>query len=481
MMDLSSARRLRKTGWLSTLLAGVTASALGFATLAGLVVSTASPAHAAIGSILIIAPHPDDDVLLTSGVIHQAVKDGRQVRTVFMTNGDGWPDPTAVGETTKQGVGIKRQGEAVSAQAELGMTNEDNLIFLGYPDGYLQQVLAGGPVVAPASSVTYGSRGLGRADYHQYKTGSHAVYTRENVVADLMSILSDFRPDDVFTTSEYDQPYDTLGLPVPGDHNATNQFVRDALTKVVGSNPSYAPNLHSGIVWTANPNETATVPAPAGTWPNAINPAQPFAPIPAHSTAIYPAWASRESIPVHNDLKNTTLAANPKYRAIGKHETQGGTANPFLANFVHYDEVFWITEMGIAKLVVAVSGTGNFGTVPVGTPVSRSITISNAGTKPLIISGLTLSGAGFSATALPAIGTSIAGGASVAATLTYLPTAATTNAGALTITSDSGGSVTTELVGGGASPEPTVVVAPGAASRSGYWMLDAAGNVYAFR
>ncbi len=360
------------------------------------------------------------------------------------------------------------------------MTNEDNLIFLGYPDGYLQQVLAGGPVTSLASSETYGNRGLGRADYHQYKTGSHALYTRENVVADLASILSDFKPDDVFTTSEYDQPYNLQGSPDPGDHNATNQFVREALGEVVGSNPSYGPILHSGIVWTASPNETATVPTPTGTWPNAINPAQPFAPIPAHPTAIYPSWASRESIAVHNDLKNPILADNPKYRAIAKHETQGGTANPFLANFVHSDEVFWITEMGIAKLAVAVSGTGNFGTVPVGSPVSRSVTISNSGTKPLIISGVTLSGAGFSATALPAIGTSIAGGASVAATVTYLPTAATANSGALTITSDSGGSVTTELVGGGANPEPTVVVAPGAASRNGYWMLDAAGNVYAF-
>src|SRR3954451_20581648 len=47
------------------------------------------PAHA---DVLVVAPHPDDDVLGAGGVIQQALAIGKSVVVVFMTNGDGYPD-----------------------------------------------------------------------------------------------------------------------------------------------------------------------------------------------------------------------------------------------------------------------------------------------------------------------------------------------------------------------------------------------------
>ena len=66
--------------------------------------------------ILVVAPHPDDDIISTAGIITAAVKRGERVTTVFMTNGD-----YAGGETT----GTIRQNEAVNAQLKIGTTEND--------------------------------------------------------------------------------------------------------------------------------------------------------------------------------------------------------------------------------------------------------------------------------------------------------------------------------------------------------------------
>src|SRR5690606_24617802 len=90
-------------------------------------VATCGLGTAAHASILVIAPHPDDDILLAAGVIKRAIGH-EEVTVVFMTNGD-------VGGVAQ---GLLRQGEAVAAQVQQLGNDEDNLIFLGYPDGSLK-------------------------------------------------------------------------------------------------------------------------------------------------------------------------------------------------------------------------------------------------------------------------------------------------------------------------------------------------------
>ena len=41
-------------------------------------------------SILIIAPHPDDEILGFAGIIYGAMKLGKDVKIVIVTNGDGY-------------------------------------------------------------------------------------------------------------------------------------------------------------------------------------------------------------------------------------------------------------------------------------------------------------------------------------------------------------------------------------------------------
>ncbi|MEI8062781.1 MAG: PIG-L family deacetylase [Verrucomicrobiota bacterium] len=117
--------------------------------LAGLLSSVAvSTVHAlnqlvppqANDRIAIIAPHPDDEVLATSGLIQQAVAAGAQVKVIYLTNGDHNQDNFRqfdrrknLAPTTILGLGEQRRNEALAAMQLLGLT-ENDLTFLGYPD-----------------------------------------------------------------------------------------------------------------------------------------------------------------------------------------------------------------------------------------------------------------------------------------------------------------------------------------------------------
>src|SRR5262245_48807086 len=89
------------------------------AVAAGIAWSACTSASAA--GILVVAPHPDDDIITSSGVIFDAIRRGEQVTVVFATNGD-YNGP---------GVGAVRQDEAVAAQTGYLGTTESELVFLG--------------------------------------------------------------------------------------------------------------------------------------------------------------------------------------------------------------------------------------------------------------------------------------------------------------------------------------------------------------
>jgi LmbE family N-acetylglucosaminyl deacetylase len=153
---------------------------------------------------------------------------GQPVKVVYMTNGD----------YTGLSSGYTREGEAVTAQTTYLGTTEDDLIFLGYPDFHLQEVYTDYPnsgdiYTSPfGQSVTYGNRGLGRSDYHSYQFGSPALYNRYNIVLDLQQIISTYRPQHIYTTSEFD---------THPDHFTTYQLLKLALAAVYSTDPTYTP------------------------------------------------------------------------------------------------------------------------------------------------------------------------------------------------------------------------------------------------
>jgi LmbE family N-acetylglucosaminyl deacetylase len=278
----------------------------------------AKPARA---DLLVIAPHPDDDLLIAAGVTLRARQAGEKVWVLFMTNGD------VLGVAS----GLTRQDEAVEAQKVLG-ASEDDLIFLGYPDGSLQELRGeyaaldkarAGGTNRNRQTTTFGQRGLGRTDYHRYVFGESANNNGANLRTDLTHVLSTYHPTQIFVTGEADRH---------SDHYSTYAFLRDALTATALESPSYNPIVHKAIVWNDFTNQDA--------WPTPADPHAYFTEPPHLAERSKLVWASRESLDVPLELQQTTLTENLKWRAIDAHGTQGGNKG-YIGKFVHKDEVFW--------------------------------------------------------------------------------------------------------------------------------------------
>src|SRR5688572_24671389 len=87
------------------------------------------PSVAAAKKIMVFGPHPDDESIVAAGRVAEAVAAGHTVKIVVVTNGDfGGLDR-----------GLARQGDSVAAAQVLGVGEQD-VIFLGYPDGSLMTI-----------------------------------------------------------------------------------------------------------------------------------------------------------------------------------------------------------------------------------------------------------------------------------------------------------------------------------------------------
>src|SRR5882672_9080093 len=197
--------------------------------------SAVLPQFAAAKTILVFAPHPDDETLVAGGRIRAAVLAGDTVKIVVVTAGDsaGGVDEAA-----------RRAGESVAAAQLLGLTEQD-VIFLAYPELGLQQIYnAASPTDVITSKAgqtqTYGNRGLGGMDFHRYRFGSPGPYNRVTVEQDLRTLLQDYPPDEVYTLSNVDTDL---------DHQATALFVTDALVALKRSGTALFTKLYHGIIW----------------------------------------------------------------------------------------------------------------------------------------------------------------------------------------------------------------------------------------
>jgi len=81
-------------------------------------------------SILVFAPHPDDDIIGCGGSIAKHIQQGNQVSTIYMTSGEAGSLESKPEELIQI-----REEEAQKTAALLGVTD---LIFFRNPDGYLE-------------------------------------------------------------------------------------------------------------------------------------------------------------------------------------------------------------------------------------------------------------------------------------------------------------------------------------------------------
>jgi LmbE family N-acetylglucosaminyl deacetylase len=304
----------------------------------------ATPVLGADG-VLVVAPHPDDEVLAAAGVLYAAQQAGREVAVVVVTNGDYFGTD----------YGLIREGESVAAVATLGMA-EERVAFLGYPDSGLLPLWNNAPdtshVYLSARSgrqATYGTHGFGRADLHTALTGKPGDYNAPTLVSDLSSALLLFRPADVYVTGPFDDN---------PDHRGTYYALRVALRQLAAVDPSFQPMVHTTIVhdpvhypyddfWPATePRETPFRPGNDDLWPNPssdsgvprrFDPTVAFV-VPPSLAATILDWAAREQLLVPPAMVVTDFDTNLKIMSLKRYGTQ---ASDVLWAHAKADEFFW--------------------------------------------------------------------------------------------------------------------------------------------
>jgi LmbE family N-acetylglucosaminyl deacetylase len=193
--------------------------------------------------LLVIAPHPDDDVLGAGGLMQRVKSTGGTVRVVYLTDGDGYPEgvkeedhveaPTA---RDYLGYGKQRRREAHAALLRLGLGDAFQT-FLGFPDGGLCK--------------------LTRIYWSERRSAYRSPYTRlnrppksemlvpatqyrgEDLSQELALVIGDFKPTMIAVPRREDQH---------ADHCAAWYFLNDALNDVRRVHPEFTTDEINYIV-----------------------------------------------------------------------------------------------------------------------------------------------------------------------------------------------------------------------------------------
>ncbi|MBF0484331.1 MAG: PIG-L family deacetylase [Candidatus Omnitrophica bacterium] len=165
--------------------------------------------------ILILAPHPDDEVLACGGIIQKALALKISIKVVFLTYGDNnewsfflYRKHLVVFPKSVQGMGQIRHNEAIEADKVLGL-DADKLVFLGYPDfgtlniwyKHWDQRPAFVSMLTKVKAVPY---------TNAFHPGSS--YKGEAILSDLTEVIKDFKPTKIFVSHPADHNVDHKSL-----------------------------------------------------------------------------------------------------------------------------------------------------------------------------------------------------------------------------------------------------------------------------
>ena len=277
-------------------------------------------------SILVIAPHPDDEVIGCGGIIQQALARGAEVKVVDITSGDGF-DAAAAGVAHKpvDQVGPEdflalsrlRQSQSRDAIQILGGTADD-LIVLGYPDGDLGNLYQSknDQVIRQQFTKKDETYALIQKDYHTAVHGKPAAYKRSSVLGDLVELLNTLKPAEIYVTDETDGHI---------DHRAAFWFVRDAAKQAGYTGALYTYLVHGLPAW----------PFPSGVTPN-----QPFESrkVDGEVAPRGLAWPPPRRVPLTPEQARRKLKSIQAHNipVVGMPEHQSE-----MESFVKSEEVFW--------------------------------------------------------------------------------------------------------------------------------------------
>lgn len=274
--------------------------------------------------VIVIAPHPDDELLALGGTIAHLKATGHQVLVVFLTNGDANRAAKSVFTLNPlrraedfRALGYRRQKEAVASLRVLGVP-VGSVLFLGYPDGGLTALLGKHwkreePYTSPFTKANHA--------FYRNSFNARALYCGEDLVADLALILRRFSPTVIY------MPHPEDGHP---DHRAAVQLTLAALATVdLPEDPQLRLYIVHAPSWPAPrrlaTDRSLTVPAALGSW----------------------TWHS-------HDLTDELMEV--KLRAIRAYSSQWITNGRFLASFVRPNELYAVFTPPVRPIGLPVPG-----------------------------------------------------------------------------------------------------------------------------
>jgi LmbE family N-acetylglucosaminyl deacetylase len=193
--------------------------------------------------VLIVAPHPDDEVLGAAGLIQRVVEGNGSVRVVFMTSGDGFAAGVTL-ETHRSHPSAgdyrwyaqRREKEAVRSLATIGV-RRDQIVFLGFPDRGLCPIRR----LYQVDRAPYYRSPFTAAD--RPPQAEALIRDTEYDVADLehelRRLIVHFRPTLILVPHWAD---------THPDHCTTFFFVRDALRNLEGELPAFRADLVAYLI-----------------------------------------------------------------------------------------------------------------------------------------------------------------------------------------------------------------------------------------
>jgi LmbE family N-acetylglucosaminyl deacetylase len=256
-------------------------------------------------SLLVVAPHPDDETLCCAGLMQRVVRAGGHASVVWITSGDGSELDLLLIERSlfrrparALELGARRMGEARAASALLGVPAGGQL-FLGYPDGGVLRLLTDNRARPYASPFT----GATAVPYAQALFPGHA-YTGESLERDFVAVLERVRPTLILAPTPLDSH---------PDHRAAG-----LLTIAVAARRGILPEVrfwivHGGEGWPSPRGLLAGVP---------LTPAPRMRGVTSEVFALEPAEEDR------------------KLRALEAYDTQMQVIAPLLLSFVRTTELF---------------------------------------------------------------------------------------------------------------------------------------------
>ena len=277
-------------------------------------------------SIVVFAPHPDDEVIGCAGIIMQALARGARVKVVDITSGDGFAAAAAglahkkldeVGPDDFFALSRLRQTESRHALEILG-GKADDLIVLGYPDGDLGNLYdsTDQKVIRQQFTKKDETYALIQKDFHTSVHGEPVLYQRSSLLGDLVELLTMLQPTEIYVTDEADGHI---------DHRAAFWFVRDAAQRAAYKGAFYTYLVHG---------------LPAWPFPAAVTPERPF-----ESRKVDGEVAPRGlPWPPPRRISLTPEQSRRKLKAIQAHNiTVVGMPDhqKEMESFVKSEEVFW--------------------------------------------------------------------------------------------------------------------------------------------